>query len=380
MDALKRWCKKGEPAMKKNNKETTTRKALQAKSRKMKLTVGIDLGDEWSQCCFLGEEGEIVEECRVKTTREAMKARFGELKPMVIALEVGTHSRWVSQLLMEFGHEVIVANARELRAITGSDRKSDRVDAEKLARYARVDRQILRPIRHRGDEAQVDLVVLRARAALVKTRTQIVNSVRGMVKTFGYRMPKCSTERFAKLKNEVPAKLREQLTPLMEVLEEVQKQIEEYEQRVEKLAREKYGETTVLRQVYGVGEITSVAYVLTIEDKGRFEKSRDVGPYVGLRPRRSQSSERDPELGITKAGDCFLRSLLVECAQRILSKKGPDTALKQFGLRIAGRGKKNAKKRAIVAVARKLAVLLHKLWVTGEVYEPFPGAAKRKAA
>jgi hypothetical protein len=137
-------------------------------------------------------EGEIVEQCRVKTTREAIKWRFEALKPAVIAIEVGTHSRWVSQLLSEFGHEVIVANAREIRAITGSDRRSDRVDAEKLARYARVDRTILRPIKHRGEEAQMDLVVIQARAALVKTKTQLVNSVRGMVKSFGYRMPKCS--------------------------------------------------------------------------------------------------------------------------------------------------------------------------------------------
>jgi transposase len=118
----------------KNSEEKSRQKALQARSRKMKLTVGIDLGDEWSHCCFLGAEGEIVEQCRVKTTREAMKSRFEALKPAVIAIEVGTHSRWVSQLLSEFGHEVIVANAREIRAITGSDRKSDRVDAEKLAR------------------------------------------------------------------------------------------------------------------------------------------------------------------------------------------------------------------------------------------------------
>ena len=132
-----------------NSKENARRKALQARSRETRLTVGIDLGDEWSQCCFLDDKGEIVEECRVKTTREAVKARFGELKQALIAIEVGGHSRWVSQLLSELGHEVIVANARELRAITGSDRKSDRVDAEKLARYARVDPKILRPLRHR---------------------------------------------------------------------------------------------------------------------------------------------------------------------------------------------------------------------------------------
>src|SRR5260370_11667583 len=166
----------------------------------------------------------------------------------------------------------------------------------------------------------------------------------------------------------------------MEVLEQVQKKNEEYDEKVKKLAREKYPETTVLRQIWGVGEITSVSFVLTIEDKERLGKSRDVGPYLGLRPRRNQSSESDSELRITKAGDCFLRSLLVECAQKILTQKGPDTALKQFGKRIEARGKKKAKQRAIVAVARKLAVLLHKLWVTGGGYEPFPGGAARKAA
>jgi transposase len=366
--------------MKKNSKDESRRKALQAKSRKMKLTIGMDLGDEWSQCCCLGEEGEIVEEFRVKTTREAMKTRFEELKPMVIALEVGTHSRWVSQMLTEFGHELIVANSRELRAITGSDRKSDRVDAEKLARYARVDRRILRPIRHRGEEAQVDLLAIRGRAVLVKTRTQLVNAVRGMVKSFGYRLPSCKAERFARLQEKIPVSLQPTLKPLMEAVQQVQQQIDAYEQQVEKLATEKYPETALLRQPWGVGAITSVSYMLTIEDKNRFEKSRDVGPYLGLRPRRSQSSERDPELRITKAGDCFLRSLLVECAQRIVSEKAPDSALKQFGLRLAARGKRNAYKRAVVAVARKLSILLHKLWVTGEVYEPFPGRANQKTA
>ena len=267
--------------MKKNSKDETRRKALQAKSQKVKLTMGIDLGDEWSQCCCLGEIGEVIEEFRVKTTREALSARFKELKPMVIALEVGTHSRWVSQLLQEFGHEVIVANSRELRAITGSDRKSDRVDAEKLARYARVDRRILRPIRHRGEGAQVDLLVLRARAVLVKTRTQLVNAVRGMVKSFGYRLPACKAERFAGLKEKVPAALQQALNPLMEALEQVQQQIDSYEEQIEKLATEKYAESELLRQPWGVGPITSVSYLLTIEDKNRFEKSRDVGCYLG---------------------------------------------------------------------------------------------------
>ena len=205
-----------------------------------------------------------------------------------------------------------------------------------------------------------------------------MNAVRGMVKSFGYRLPSGSAERFGRLKEKIPAGLKQTLNPLMEALEQVQQQIDSYEQQIEKLATEKYPETELLRQPWGVGTITSLSYLLTIEDKHRFEKSRDVGCYLGLRPRRSQSSERDPELRITKAGDCFLRSLLVECAQRILSNKAPDTALKRFGERLAARGKKNAYKRAVVAVARKLAILLHKLWVTGEVYEPFPGGSGQK--
>jgi len=146
--------------------------------------------------------------------------------------------------------------------------------------------------------------------------------------------------------------------------------IQEYDKKIEKLAREKYGHTALLRQVKGVGPITALAYVLTLENPKRFVKSRDVGPYLGLVPRQEDSGESQPQLGISKAGDTMVRKLLVGSAQYILGPFGPDTDLRRYGVRLCERGGKNAKKRAAVAVARKLAVLLHCLWVSGEVYEP----------
>ena len=160
--------------------------------------------------------------------------------------------------------------------------------------------------------------------------------------------------------------------------------IQVYDERIEKLGREKYGHTELLRQVKGVGPLTSLAYVLTLENPDRFAKSRDVGPYLGLVPKQEESGDSQPQLGISKAGDVMLRRLLVGSAHYILGPFGPDTDLRRYGLRLCERGGKNAKKRAAVAVARKLAVLLHRLWISGEVYEPLrqapPTAEVQEAA
>jgi transposase len=147
-------------------------------------------------------------------------------------------------------------------------------------------------------------------------------------------------------------------------------EIKVFDQRIEKLASEKYMHTKLLRQVPGVGPVTALAYVLTLETPLRFAKSRDVGPYLGLVPKQEDSGDSQPQLGISKAGDRMVRKLLVGSAQFILGPFGPDTDLRRFGMKLCERGGKNAKKRAAVAVARKLAVLLHRLWASGEVYEP----------
>src|SRR5450631_733219 len=324
--------------------------------------------------------GEMVREGTVATTKKGMKQKFGPLPRCRIAIEVGTHSPWVSRLLSSLGHEVIVANARQVKLISSSSRKSDRLDAQTLARLARVDPELLRPIRHRSEKAQGDL--MRVRAALVDTRTGLVNTARGLAKAMGERLPACDADQMGVEKMQgLPAVLVEALTPLLETVESLTKQIKASDQKLGQLGGREYPETELLRQVSGVGSLISLTFVLTLEDPNRFRKSRDVGCYVGLRPRRSDSGESQPQLGISKEGDVYLRKLLVQGAHCILSHRSPDTDLKRWGLKLAGKGNKNAKKRALVAVARKLAILLHHLWVSGEVYEPLrnSGPLERKA-
>jgi transposase len=300
-----------------------------------------------------------------------MRQKFGPMRRCRMAIEVGAHSRWVNRLLTELGHEVYVANPRQTRLISQSSRKDDRLDAQTLARLARVDPQLLRPIRHRSEEAQQDLTVIRARTRLVEARTSLVNMARSTVKASGERLPKCDADQMGVERSEnLPEPLRETLKPLLEAVESLTEKIRQYDEKIEQIAREKYPETKLLKQVSGVGTLIALTFVLTLEDKERFQKSRDVGCYLGLRPRRSESGARQPQLGISKEGDMYLRKLLVQGAHGIVRRRSPDTNLKRWGLKLAERGGKNAKKRAIVAVARKLGILLHRLWVTAEVYEP----------
>jgi transposase len=336
-----------------------------------RLTVGVDLGERWSQYCILGLEGETLAEGQLRTTQEDVGEFFRGLTTARVVVEVGTHSAWVQDVITEGGHEVLVANPRLMEGSKGRKRKSDRIDANKLARLGRVDPQSLYPIRHRSREVRQDLVVLRARDALVSVRTELINTARGLVKSMGTRLPRCSSPSLAeKVKDGIPVEVREALLPLVQLVETVNDCITRYDQRIEELGQKKYGHTTLLRQVKGVGPITSLAYVLTLEDPQRFSSSREVGPYLGLVPKQEDWGDSQPQLGISKAGDRMLRRLLVGSSQYMLGAFGPDSDLRRYGLRLCERGGKNAKKGAVVAGARKLAVLLHHLWVTGDVYEP----------
>lgn len=334
------------------------------------ITIGMDVGDRTSRYCVL-EDGAVAKEGSVATTQKGLRQVFGSRRRCRIALEVGTHSPWVSRLLSSLGHEVIVANPRQLQLITQSSRKDDKVDAKTLARLARIDPELLRPIRHRSEKAQLDLMQIRVRAALVETRTSLVNTLRGLAKSVGERVVSCDPDYLDATRLEaLPEPLREVLEPLAEQIELLTEQIREADRKLEQIARSEYPESQLLEQVYGVGTLIALTFVLTLEDRQRFRKSRDVGCYVGLRPKRSQSGHREPELSITKEGDVYLRKMLVQGAHRLLQPRSPATDLKRWGVKLAARGGKNAKKRAIVAVARKLAILLHRLWVTGEVYQP----------
>ena len=336
-----------------------------------RLTVGVDLGDQWSHYCILGLQGETLAEGQLRTTAQEVGEFFQGLNAARVVLEVGTHSAWIRDVLCSCGHEVLVANPRLMEGSKRRKRKNDRIDANKLARLGRVDPQSLHPIEHRSKEVRQDLVIIRARDVLVAARTELINATRGLVKSMGTRLPKCSSPSFAqKVEEAVPVEIRDALLPLVRMTAALSDCIQGYDKKIEKLGSEKYGHTALLRQVKGVGPITSLAYVLTLEDPQRFVKSRDVGPYLGLVPRQEDSGESQPQLGISSWGDRMVRRLLIGSAHYILGPFGPDTDLRRYGLRICERGGKNAKKRAAVAVARKLAVLLHCLWVSGEVYEP----------
>jgi len=335
------------------------------------VTIGLDLGDKWSEGAVLGARGELSERARVRTTQKGFAQAFTGYEGARLVLEVGTHSPWASRSFAARGFEVIVANPRRTRLIAESDKKNDRFDAEQLARLGRIDPDLLSPIVHRGEEAQRDRILLLSRAGMVRARTQLINQARGFAKSLGTRLPSSSSEAFAK---RVRAAVSEDLFPglstMLKMIEQLTQEIRTMDREVERLCRDRYPETALLRQVSGVGPQTALAFVLTLEDPWRFAKSRSVGAYLGLRPRHRDSGGQRPQLRITKAGDVLLRCLLVSAAQYILGPFGPDTDLRRFGLRLAEHGGKSAKKRAAVAVARKLSVLLHRLWVTGEVYEP----------
>jgi transposase len=332
-------------------------------------TIGCDLGDKRSQITLFDAQGEVKQRISVRTTPKAM-TEFFTRAPAHVVVEVGGHSRWVSQLLTELGHRVTVANPRRVKLISQNDNKDDPYDSELLGRLGRVDVKLLAPIRHRNAQAQADLAVAKARDTLVATRTKLVNHVRGTVKSFGERLPRCEAESFARQTRQlIPSVLKAALESVYQVLERIDEQIREQDKMIERVAK-RYPDVEVISQPKGVGTLTSLVYLLTIEDKERFAKSRMVGAYLGLRPRKRKSGEEDPQLRITKAGDPFTRRLLVNAANYILGPFGPDSDLRRWGLELAKRGGKNARKRAKIAVARKLAVLMHRLWVTGEVYEP----------
>jgi transposase len=344
-----------------------------------KTTAGLDIGDKYSYLCLIDTgSGEVIEEGRLRTTPEAIRRRFASERPLRIAIETGTHSPWVSRLLEECGHEVLVANARRLRLIYSNKRKTDEIDAENLARLARLDPKLLYPVRHRGEQSQAHMALIRSRQALVDCRTQLVNHVRGAVKSFGHRLPKCPARTFHKrVQEHIPEALLPALEPLLEQIASLTERIRDYDRRLVAISEEHYPETALLRQVEGIGPLTALTFVLTLEDPYRFEKSRSVGAYLGLVPATDRSGDSDPQKRISKEGDEMLRKLLVGSAHYILGPFGSDSDLRRHGQKIASRGGKNAKKRAAVAVARKLSVVLHRLWVTAEVYDPLYNTRRR---
>jgi transposase len=340
----------------------------------------MDVGDTYCQLYVVDNAtGDEVEQARVQTKTESLRRWFGQREAARVVLEVGCHAGWISRLLVDLEHEVLVADARKARLLMGDEEKDDDLDAELLARFGRADPKLLKPVKLRSEQTQCALAVVRSRDTLVSARTKLVNHVRGSVKPIGWRLPKCSAEGMHKLRGALPESLKDALEPVMVALEALTQQIRQLDRTVERMCEEDYPQTKPLRQIGGVGPITALTYVLTIEDPGRFDKSRRVGAYLGLCRRRWRSGDDDPELHISKAGDEMLRRLLVQCAQYIIGPFGSDSDLRRWGLQYAARGGKAAKKRAAVGVARRLAVMMHRLWVSGEAYEPLYNSAPREA-
>jgi transposase len=334
--------------------------------------MGLDVGDRESEFCAVDEAGRALERKRVRTTPAAIGEHFAARRRGRVALEAGTHSPWLAPLLGRLGFEVIVANPRRLRVISENGSKSDRTDAELLARLARVDPTLLAPITPKAEELRPVQAILRARDALVRSRTMLVNEVRAAAKAAGARVPQCSTEAFARVAGEALERpLRAMLAGVLAAISSLTENIRAYDRKVERLCETRFPAARLLQTIPGVGPLTALAYIVAVGDPARFRKSRTVGSYFGLRPRRDESGESAPELRITKQGDGFVRRLLVQASQCLLAR-GRDCAIKRWGAALASRGKKNAKKRAIIAVARKLAVVMHSLWVSGETFREFP--------
>jgi transposase len=345
-------------------------------SRTNKRVCGLDLGDKTSQWCEVSGYDERVETGRVRTSEPGLAKRFQHVAPLRIALEAGTHSPWVSRLLKGWGHEVIVANPRKVGLIGHSRRKSDRIDAQILADLASVRPRLLSPIEHGSAQAQADRAVLLSRDAVVRSRSALISHARGQVKSLGGRLPSCSADAFAaKAAGAVPESIRASLEPVLETIAQLTATIRAYDQQVEQLIAQRYPQTRLLLQIHGVGPITSLAYLFALGDPHRFAKSRTVGAYFGLVPAQRDSGDSSPQLRISKQGDPFVRRLLIQCAHYMLGHFGKDSDLRRTGERLVAAGGKNAKKRAITAVARKLSVLMHRLLVTGQDYVPLRSSA-----
>lgn len=333
--------------------------------------IGIDLACKVSKFCVVGADGKLRFRGSVGTTREELEATFESMVPAVIAIEAGSVSRLVDDVLSAQGHYVVVANPRKVAAISKNNKKCDEEDAELLARLVRVDPTLLSPIEHRTATAHEGLAMVRARDLCVRTRTAHMNSVRGMAKVFGLKLPSCDADAFAerigKAVKEHP--MYELFAPMVDLVGNLTKTILGFDKKLDVFAAKYMPRAKILQEIPGVGPVTAVAFALAVDNPERFPNQRAIGAYFGLVPRRDQSGEVDKRLGITKAGDPLIRRLLTQCAHVILQARNRDCDLKRFGERLINAGSTN-KKRAVTAVARKLAVQMLRVLQTGEPHDP----------
>lgn len=345
------------------------------KSQQFETFIGVDLGDRKHHVCVTDKKGVVLGEFVINNDRAALKQLCEDYPNAKVALEVGSHSPWISRFLTAGGMHVTVANARKLRAIYQNERKCDRLDAQMLAKLLRADPDLLKPIQHGTEQAQKDLVAIKIRTSLVRQRAAVIVTVRGVLKSLGLRLPGSSAEAFHHRAETFLAEypeLETAITPALKSIESLTEQIRAYEAQIQQAARQHHPQAVKFQQIPSIGPITSMAFVLSIEDPHRFKDPRDVGAYLGLVPKRDQSGGTDKQLPISKTGNAYLRQLLVQCAQYLIGHFGPDCALRRQGLLLAAKGGRAAKKKAVIAIARKLAVMMVAMWQKGSDYEDFP--------
>jgi transposase len=345
------------------------------KEKQLGTIIGVDLGDTKHAICVTDKKGNILAEFTIINHAKEIE-RLAEAYPRArVALEVGTHSPWISRLLTAKGLDVVVANARKLRAIYANERKCDKLDARMLAKLLRVDIDLLHPVRHGSEASQLELLHIKLRDSLVRQRVTAISTVRGTLKSLGVRLSSPSSPAFTKQARHQLAgpagqpALLEIIEPMLKAIDEHSAQIKHYDKSIAKAA-EGHPECFRFQQIAGVGPITALTFALVVEDPLRFEDPRDVGTWLGLVPRRDQSGASDKQLPISKAGNQYLRCLLVQSAQYLLGHWGADCDLRRHGLKLASRGGKAAKKKAVIAIARKLAVLMLAMWKRQSDYEP----------
>jgi len=331
--------------------------------------IGIDLHLKQSFICILNEKGEKVEELILPSKKKLLETYFSDIETSTICIEAGSHSPWVDRLLTELGHIVYVGQPRKIRLIAESTLKNDRLDAEVLARLVRADPKLISPIQHRSEETQILRSTLRVRSVILQSRSRAINCVRGLLRTFGISFPVGYPEAFPRRvrEKELPDSLKEMVAPLLETIEYLSQKVAILDKKIENTVVTD-PITKSFQEIPGIGPIIAFAFVTCIDNPDRFGKSRSVGAFLGLRPRLRESGGKTQLGRISKEGDVGLRSLLVQGAQAML-RSNKSCALKSWAENLIPR---IGKRKATVALARKLAVVMHRMWVTNQPYCAFP--------
>lgn len=332
--------------------------------------VAIDLHDEYSQLCVMSPSREKLTEARVPTTRVALADFFAQRQRSRVIYEAGPHALWVGELLKELGHEPIACHPRRVRLIAEGRNKNDRMDAEILARLSLSDLELIRPIHQRSRSTLDQRSVIRARAAVVDAQKRLRTMLRGLVKPFGLRVHRGKKRALAELSTAaLPPLVRVSVDSVLQILTATAEQIAILDKHVEQICEQNVA-TTRLQTIPGVGPLVAAAFVHAIEDPKRFA-SNDIGPYIGLTPsNRSSAGKKLAPKEKGRPGDPYLRSLLLQAAWTLMNSRS-ESDLARWG---RGLVERIGPKKAAFALARKLATLMHHLWLREEDFQPRPRA------